>query len=139
MVYTLVLVNGTVELYMNLQQSCPLNGKRVYGYFLRAYIENIRSLSLFCQVGERYTWRDRDLIFYLSYFLCLQRVKKSFDKQKRKGHTTVLWFNRFQESQYDVSGIWAVNQNWKHSEWVSNDSLMDMNTMNMNNDRLGHE
>jgi len=22
-----------------------------------------------------------------------------------------------------------INQNWIHSEWVSNDSLMDMNTM----------
>ena len=37
----------------------------------------------------RYTWRgsaqmykDRDLIFYLYYYNCLQKVKESFNKQK---------------------------------------------------------
>ena len=50
-------------------------------------------------------YKDRDLIFYLSYYQCLQTVKKSFNKQKLKGRTTVLRFFRFQESRYhDVIG-----------------------------------
>jgi len=57
-------------------------------------------------------YKDRDLIFYSSYYHCLQTVRKSFDKQKLKGHTTVLWFNRFQESRHhDVIGTGVVIQN----------------------------
>ena len=42
-------------------------------------------------------YKDRDLIFYLSYYHCLQTVRKSFDKQKLKGHTTVLYLIDFKK------------------------------------------
>ena len=42
-------------------------------------------------------YKDRDLVFFVSYYHCLQTVKKSFNKQNLKGHTTVLCFNRFKK------------------------------------------
>ena len=59
------------------------------------------------RVYRQYTevYKDSDLIYYLSYYHCLQTVRKSFNKQKLKGQTTVLRCNRFQESRHhDVIG-----------------------------------
>ena len=61
---------------------------------------------------------DRDLIFYLSYYHCLQTGKKSFNKHILKGYTTVLRFNWFQESRlHHIIG--TQNQSKLNTQWVS--------------------
>ena len=82
-------------------------------------------------------YTDRDLIFYLSYYHCLQTVKKSFNKQNLKGYTTVLRFNRFQESRHhDVIGTQSCQSKLK-TQWVSLKRFIDGH--GHNNDTLGYE
>ena len=82
-------------------------------------------------------YTDSDLIFYLSYYHCLQTVKKSFNKQRLKGHTTVLRFDRFQEScHHDVIGTRCC-QSKLNTQWVIHKRFIDGHEHN--NGRLGYE
>ena len=73
---------------------------------------------------------------YLSYYHCLQTVKKPFNKQKLKGHTTVLRFIQFPESRHhDTVGTQELSI--KIENTVSLKRFIDGH--GHNNDTLGHE
>ena len=62
--------------------------------------------------------------------------KKSFYKQKLKGHTTVLRFIRFQESGHDVIGTQSC-QSKLNTQWVSLKRFIDEH--GHNNDTWGYK
>ena len=81
------------------------------------------------QVGERYTWRaiyrDKDILFYLSYYHCLQTVKKS-NLQDNKCKGTQMCYDLIDSRK---SLPWRHWHSRLNTQWVSNDSLSDMNTI----------